>query len=70
MMTVFYRDGAEVPAERVRRELLEGAVDARVSADMAEELFDGALAGDACDCEMLEDLIFGLECITEVGFGS
>jgi hypothetical protein len=69
MTTIFYRDGGAIAAEQVRDELREGAADAGVPQDMADHLFAGALAGDACDCEMLENLIPEFECIVETGFG-
>lgn len=68
--TIFYRDGAVVPADQVLDELREGAGDAGVPLQSADALFAGALAGDAGDCVMLEDLMPGLECITQIGFGA
>jgi hypothetical protein len=69
MTTVFYRDGVVVWAEAIREELRDGAVDAGVPQDVADALFAGALVGDAADCAMIEDLIPGLECVTDIGFG-
>ena len=69
-MTILYRHGAAVSVAAVHDELRAGAEDAGVPVDVAEALLAGALAGDACDCEMLENLIPGLECITETGFGA
>jgi hypothetical protein len=69
-MTIFYRDGAVVSNEQILKELRAGAADAGAPQDMADALFAGVLAGDAGDCVALEDLIPGLECITEIGFGA
>ena len=68
-MTILYRNGASVSVATIHEELQAGAADACVPAEMADALLAGALAGDACDQEMLENLIPGLECISEEGFG-
>jgi hypothetical protein len=69
-MTVFYRDGKPLAAEQIRDELLEGAADAGVPRPVAEALFSAAATGNREDCDALEELIPGLECITEIGFGA
>jgi hypothetical protein len=70
MTTLFYRNGREVPATEVRAELNESARDAGVPIEMAQEVFIGACAGDACDQELIENLIPGLACVTQIGFGT
>jgi hypothetical protein len=71
MTTRFYCNGREVPAAEIRAALNESARDAGVPIEMARELFIGACAGDACDQELIENLIPGLECVTQqIGFGT
>jgi len=70
MPTILYRDGAAVSVATILEELRSAAEDAGVPAETADALLASALAGDACDQEMLENLIPGLECITEPGFGA
>jgi hypothetical protein len=69
-MTVFYRDSAAVPAEQIVEELRAGAADVGIPKATADALFAAAAAGNADDCVTLEQLIPGLECITEIRFGA
>ena len=69
MQTMFYRDGQTITVDAIRHELRSGADDAGVPQEMADSLLADALADDVAARWMIEELIAGLECVTEIGFG-
>jgi hypothetical protein len=58
VITKFYRDGNEVPIERVLIEMRDSARDAGVDVEVATAIVAGALAGDECDRESVEAFTF------------
>lgn len=69
-MVTFFLDGNPTEPDLIRTEVITSAIECGVDVPLAERLFDGALYGLESDCWMLEDLIPGLECVIERGFGT